>query len=126
MGVLSVLRGANDLELAERNRRRICEPRGYCGPFADEEYFATFDGGLWLGSANCVHCGSTVNVGEELEKWEAALWRREFGLAMATEGTTAGERPSRGMVPRAEIPAGERQTLPAAAANLAGARPSFG
>lgn len=65
---------------ARRNRRYICEPRGYCGPFVNEEYFANCRRCEGRGTANCMHCGSAVEVAAELEKWEASLWRREFGF----------------------------------------------
>ena len=63
------------LAAAMENRRSICEPRGYCGPFVDEGYFARFPDRFWHGTANCIHCGNTVNVGDELDKWERALVR---------------------------------------------------
>ena len=62
------------------NRRLICEPRGYCGPFFNEELFASQAGGVWFGCGTCVHCGNTVDVASELERWEKALWEREFAV----------------------------------------------
>jgi hypothetical protein len=74
---------------AEERRRSICEPRGYCGPFVNEELFDSFDGGAWRGTANCIHCGSTVNIGAELERWERSLWLREFSIEISSDTLTS-------------------------------------
>ncbi|HEX6068736.1 MAG TPA: hypothetical protein VFZ18_02905 [Longimicrobiaceae bacterium] len=69
-------------------RRSMCASRGYCGPFVNEELFDHFNNGAWRGTANCIHCGSTVNVGVELERWERSLWLREFSIELSVETIT--------------------------------------
>jgi len=64
------------------NRPPLCDARGYCGPFINEALFANDGGGRWFGLATCVHCGGTVDVGTELERWERALWAREFAVEL--------------------------------------------
>jgi hypothetical protein len=49
-----------DIETARRNRQRICDTRGFCGPFLNQSYYAAFPG--WDGFGDCVHCGSTRHV----------------------------------------------------------------
>ncbi|HEX2091859.1 MAG TPA: hypothetical protein VHG28_05620 [Longimicrobiaceae bacterium] len=46
-----------DVETARRNRQRICESRGFCGPFLNQDFYAAFPG--WDGFGDCIHCGST-------------------------------------------------------------------
>ena len=70
---------------AQENRRAVCEPRGYCGPFVNEAYFAAFNAGEWRGFGNCVYCGNTVDVSTHLERWEAALWENAFGVDLDLE-----------------------------------------
>lgn len=72
-----------------RSRRSVCESRGYCGPFANEDLVDRFEDGRLRGTAKCTHCGRTVSVAEELEKWETALWRRKFGPGRPDAGPSA-------------------------------------
>ena len=57
-----------DQHTADLNRRTICETRGYCGPFINQEYYDNFPGGLWRGTGECVLCCNTCNTALELEK----------------------------------------------------------
>lgn len=43
-------------------RRETCEVRGFCGPFLNLALYDAFPG--WEGCGDCVHCGTTVRVGE--------------------------------------------------------------
>lgn len=72
--------GVDDLAVTWRGTETTCQLRGYCGPFVNEEYYAGMEEEEWRGMADCRHCGRTVAVVDELEKWEAALWKREFGI----------------------------------------------
>lgn len=58
---------------AQLNRREICEPRGYCGPFINCEVYDTFPDPVWHGCAECVHCCGTRNVAEEEAKQQLSL-----------------------------------------------------
>jgi hypothetical protein len=83
---------ARDADEVQGKRRSICESRGYCGPFLNEELFDRFNGGEWRGTANCIHCGSTVNIGAELERWERSLWLREFSIELTTDALSGASR----------------------------------
>ena len=72
------------------NRPPLCEERGYCGPFINEALFASEVGGRSFGLATCVHCGGTVDVETELERWERALWAREFSVEMSVRQRSQG------------------------------------
>ena len=39
-----------DQRVADRNRRAICEARGYCGPFINQSYYEQFPDPLWRGT----------------------------------------------------------------------------
>lgn len=54
-------------QLAE-NRTKICEARGYCGPFINHQVYNAMPG--WVGLADCLTCGSTVSTAphEELRR----------------------------------------------------------
>jgi hypothetical protein len=62
-----------DLATAVDNRRRVCEPRGYCGPFINREYYDAFPDPTWVGIGECLHCRSAVNCGREARKRALAL-----------------------------------------------------
>jgi hypothetical protein len=47
-----------DARVALANRHAICERRGYCGPFINEEFYRAYPG--WEGYGDCLVCGSTV------------------------------------------------------------------
>lgn len=40
----------------------VCEVRGYCGPFRDQDRFDTFSDRAWHGLAICRECGNTASV----------------------------------------------------------------
>ncbi|HEX6924561.1 MAG TPA: hypothetical protein VF167_04000 [Longimicrobiaceae bacterium] len=56
------------LHQALENYGRICEARGYCGPFINEEFYNAFPDPMWRGCGECVVCGSTCLVAHEEEK----------------------------------------------------------
>jgi hypothetical protein len=62
-----------DQRIADRNRRTICEVRGYCGPFINQAFYEKFPDPLWRGTGECVVCCNTCNVELELEKRRRAL-----------------------------------------------------
>ena len=57
---------------ARRNRREICDARGYCGPFINQDVYDKFPDPVWHGSGECVHCCGTRNVAEEEVKQRRA------------------------------------------------------
>jgi hypothetical protein len=56
------------LREAQLNRLNICQVRGYCGPFINQEVYDSFPDPIWRGSAECVVCCDTRNVAEEEAK----------------------------------------------------------
>lgn len=66
--------------VALQNHRTICGPRGYCGPFENEELYRDMEEAMWDGVAECVHCRNTVSIVEHFERWERSLWTRTFGF----------------------------------------------
>ena len=62
-----------DQSVADRNRRTICEVRGYCGPFINQSYYRRFPDPLWQTTGECVVCCNTCNVVVEDEKQQAAI-----------------------------------------------------
>lgn len=64
-------------EAADRNRKGICETRGYCGPFVNQDYYASFPDSRWWGMGECVVCCNTCNVSIE----QAKRTRVEAGLS---------------------------------------------
>lgn len=81
------------LSQADANRARICEARGYCGPFLNTDYYDAYPDPLWHGMGECLFCCSTVLVAAE------ELKRRLRGEAIA--GVQVPRRP-----PEREGPAG--------------------
>lgn len=59
-------------EAAERNRRSICDARGYCGPFINITYYGQYPDSNWHGVGECIICCSTCRVEVEQEKRVAA------------------------------------------------------
>lgn len=58
-----------DFATAIENGRRICQARGYCGPFINAHVYDAFPDPLWRGIGECVHCRNTINRGgEELKR----------------------------------------------------------
>lgn len=53
---------------AQRNRREICDRRGYCGPFINSAVYDTFPDPVWHGCGECVNCCGTRKIAEEEEK----------------------------------------------------------
>lgn len=51
-----------DVETAMQNRALVCQPRGYCGPFINEEFYDAYPDPLWAGKGDCALCGSTADV----------------------------------------------------------------
>lgn len=49
----------------------FCVARGYHGPFTGSEKYADNPEPIWRDCAECVRCGSTVNMRAEREKREA-------------------------------------------------------
>lgn len=62
-----------DFATAIDNGRRICQPRGYCGPFINGAVYDAFPDPTWNGIAECLHCRNTVNQAREEEKMRLAL-----------------------------------------------------
>jgi hypothetical protein len=56
------------LEQAQHNRLTICQVRGYCGPFINQQLYDSFPDPIWRGSGECVVCCDTRNVQEEEAK----------------------------------------------------------
>jgi len=54
-----------DPHVAAQNALLVCRPRGYCGPFINQEYYNAFPDSLWNGKGDCVLCGSTRDVARE-------------------------------------------------------------
>ena len=50
-----------------RRFRNACEQRGYCGPFANEEFYNEMPG--WEGMGDCVHCARTRSVAQRNATW---------------------------------------------------------
>lgn len=51
-----------DPEIAKQNAMLVCHPRGYCGPFINQDYYDAFPDALWNGKGDCVLCGSTQHI----------------------------------------------------------------
>lgn len=51
-----------DAETARQNAELICQPRGYCGPFVNEDFYDAFPDALWNGKGECALCGTTCDV----------------------------------------------------------------
>ncbi len=66
-----------DRSIADRNRRTICQVRGFCGPFINEEYYNDFPDPIWRGTGECLVCCNTCNSAVETEKRIAAERREE-------------------------------------------------
>lgn len=81
-----------DLATAMENRRRICDRRGYCGPFLNAAFYAAYPDPLWCGMAECVHCRSTVSVEHERGKEREAL-------AAAPRAPASADLPPAGRAP---------------------------
>jgi hypothetical protein len=58
----------NDQAVADRNRRMICEVRGYCGPFINLAYYNQFPDEAWHGKGECIICCNTCSVDLEEKK----------------------------------------------------------
>lgn len=56
------------LSLADRYRARVCEVRGYCGPFLNTDYYDAYPDPLWHGMGDCLFCCSTLLVAQEDRK----------------------------------------------------------
>ena len=61
-----------DQEVADHNRRTVCEFRGYCGPFINQSYYNQFPDPVWQGTGECIFCCNTCNVAAEEEKQRIA------------------------------------------------------
>ncbi len=59
-------------ETAERNRRSICDARGYCGPFINITYYGHYPDASWHGIGECIICCNTCRVEVEQRKRNAA------------------------------------------------------
>ena len=104
-----------DLALAMENQRQICVPRGYCGPFINESYYAAFPDPVWHGMADCCVCGNSCRVEAEEEKRCAALAAASVAQRAqpaadaaperARDGTAGKWREADRNAPAAEIPA---------------------
>lgn len=57
-----------DYHLAAENRRLVCEARGYCGPFINQDYYRAFPDPMWHDTGECEVCCSTCNVPREEAK----------------------------------------------------------
>ena len=58
---------------AQRNRREICDRRGYCGPFINCGVYDAYPDPIWHGCGECVHCCGTRRVADEEAKWAQAV-----------------------------------------------------
>jgi hypothetical protein len=63
-----------DLETAMQNGLLVCQPRGYCGPFINQDFYDAFPDPLWNGKGDCMLCGSTCDV-ETQEELRAEVLR---------------------------------------------------
>ena len=61
-----------DQQIADHNRRTICEVRGYCGPFINQIYYDQFPDPVWRGTGECIVCCNTCNVEVEEAKQRSA------------------------------------------------------
>ena len=75
---------------ADTNRQGVCEKRGYCGPFVNEEYYANFPDPSWWGMGECVVCCNTCNIAAELDKKA----RVELGLASSPAAESSAGEPT--------------------------------
>ena len=67
--LLSVRRQFVRLAADHGSRRSTrCELRGYCGPFANEEYYDAFPEPMWHGMGDCLECGTTCHVSQERQR----------------------------------------------------------
>lgn len=57
-----------DPGVAQENRRLVCDARGYCGPFVNQDFYDRFCDELWHGMAECAQCGNTVRPRSEETK----------------------------------------------------------
>lgn len=62
-----------EIAAAIENGRRICEPRGYHGPFINGEYYDAQAEIAWHGLGECVHCRRTVSRVREERRRALAL-----------------------------------------------------
>jgi hypothetical protein len=70
-----------------------CEARGHCGPFVNEAYYNAFPEPLWHGMGDCVQCGTTRIVADELRHAAAAAHPAKPAARRATKSrrrTTSG------------------------------------
>lgn len=73
-----------DFGTAIDNGRRVCQPRGYCGPFINGEYYDAFPDPTWHGIGECIHCRNTVNrLREEVKKATALRGFRDIRVPVA-------------------------------------------
>ena len=68
---LKVPHPIQDQQVADHNRRTICEVRGYCGPFINQLYYDQFPDPIWRGTGECIVCCNTCNV--EVEEGKQRL-----------------------------------------------------
>lgn len=71
---------------ALKNRREICEPRGYCGPFINQEVYDAQPDAEWHGVGECIHCRNVLATGPQLRK----RLRAEIGTGTSGEIEPAG------------------------------------
>ena len=57
-----------DPDIAMQNAMLVCHPRGYCGPFINQDYYDAFPDAVWHGMGDCATCGTTRKVAPELIK----------------------------------------------------------
>lgn len=62
-----------EIATAIENGRRICEPRGYHGPFINGDYYDAQTELAWHGLGECVHCRRTVDRAREERRRALAL-----------------------------------------------------
>lgn len=60
-------------ETAAQNGLLLCRPRGYCGPFINQDYYDAFPDPLWNGKGDCLLCGSTCDVAAQEALRDEAL-----------------------------------------------------